>query len=170
MSTLPEYLTDLDFFDLYQDALDFARDALPITAWQPGEPARGIFSVVSRAFAAVWNSQALPAIRARFWESAPDDDLLTIDVWASTGVLRKKSTFAQARLVVENQGGGVYSPVRQGQIRIKNANNKTFTNVDSGNLAAWTGSGPYPTVTLTFRATSQGRAATPQSAASTPAP
>lgn len=157
MATLPEYLADLDPFDLYQDALDLARDALStITAWQPAEPARGLFDVVSRAFAAVWNGQALPAIRARFWDDAPDDDLLTIDVWTSTGALRKSSTFASVRLVVENRGGGVYSPIQAGAIRVRNSANKTFTNVDTGNLAAWPGAGPYPTVTLTFRADEPG--------------
>ena len=39
---------------------------------------------MTRAFTAVWNSQALGPIRARFWESAPDDDALTIDVWTTT--------------------------------------------------------------------------------------
>lgn len=157
MATLPEYLADLDPFELYQDCLDFARDSLAtITAWQPGEPARGLFDVVSQAFASAWNAQVLPAIAARFWDTAPDDDALTVDVWASTGTLRKGSTFAQVRLVVENQGGGVYTPLQPGQIRVKNANNKTFTNVDSGTLAAWPGVGPYPTVTLSFRADEPG--------------
>lgn len=157
MSALPEYLANLDPFELYQDCLDFAQDSLStITAWQPGEPARGLFDVVSRAFASVWNAQALPAIRARFWDSAPDDDALTVDVWTSTGTLRKSSTFASVRLVVVNQGGGVYTPIQPGQIRVRNGNNKTFTNVDAGNLAAWSGSGPYPTVPLTFRADEPG--------------
>ena len=144
------------FFDELVDAA--IEEKIPETAWQSGEPLRAVMSIVARVLATLW-ALALPWLRAPFLDYA-EGPWLTLVAWSFYGVKRKGAEFGRRDLVIENAGPGSYvggSAIVPGQIRIWNTvTGKTFTNVTGGSLAAWIGSGPKPTVTLTFQADEAG--------------
>jgi phage-related baseplate assembly protein len=145
-------LTKEELLDALLAALSAA--GLPVTAWQPGEPILALLDRLSELFARLWNSTIVKAIRAGFLDFA-EGEWLTLLAWVTYGVVRKTSTFAGSPLVVENRAGGVWTFV-PGDIRTKNADGKTFTNVTGGAIAAFTGAGDFPTVTLDFVADEAG--------------
>lgn len=156
MSTVDEYTKELAPTDLYNSFLDLVRDFLPsITAWQPGEPLRAIGSLMSRWTAATWNASVRPALRAR-WLDFASGDWLIIEAWTTYNTLIKSATFAGGPLTLENRGGGSYtggSAIAAGQVSVQNAAGLRFVNITGGNLSAWPGSGPFPTlVGVQFRA------------------
>lgn len=158
MATVAEWTRDLDERALYEDFVGLFGLFLPqVTAWQSGEPGRALGSIVSRFFARKFNAAALPALRARWLEFA-SGDWLTLEAWTTYGTLRKAAAFAGGSLTVVNTAGGNY-PLQAGQVRVRNASGKTFTNVTGGTLPPWSGSGPFPTLpNVQFRADEPGTA------------
>ncbi|WP_434042235.1 MULTISPECIES: baseplate J/gp47 family protein [Sorangium] len=152
---LDDLLTDLTPEEIFDDLLAIAKAlGLSTTAWQPGEPIRGVMSVFSRWTAPLWNGQVLPALRALFLDKA-SGDWLTLGAWAFYKVYRKEATFASGpAITVENQEGGFWE-INPGDIRFEVAG-KTYTNIDGGTLAAWTGTGAFPVVNLHFVADEAG--------------
>lgn len=126
----------------------------PVTAWQPGEPVLALLEKISEWFAALWDNVIVKAIRAGFLEYA-EGDWLTLLAWVAYGVLRNAATFAGRSITIENHEGGVWN-FFPGDVRIKNEAGKTFSNVTGGSLAAFIGSGDYPTVTMDFLADEAG--------------
>ena len=159
MTPLQELLKDKskeDFFDeLVQACID---EKLSTTAWQPGEPMRAVMVVVARVLAWLWSLVALPALRAAFLDYA-EGAWLTLYAWTFYNVKRKGAEFASRTLTVENRGAYA-GPIAAGSVRIKNSvTGKTFTNTTGTSfLAAWSGSGAYPTVDLAFTADEAGTA------------
>lgn len=153
--TLPELLkekTKEDFFDELVDAA--IAEGIPETAWQSGEPLRHVMAFTARVLAIMW-ALVLPALRAPFLDFATGA-WLTLLAWSFYGVKRKGATFGQASIPVENRGGSL-AVIPVGSVRIKNsATSKTFTNTTGGSIAAWSGSGAYPSTSLTFRADEAG--------------
>jgi len=147
--SIDELVADLSKEEVFDALLALAKAAgIPVTAWQPGEPMRALLEKLSEWFAAAWNNVIVKAIRAGFLEYAL--------AWVAYGVFRRTETFAGIdALVIENRAGGVYVFV-PGDLRVKNAAGKTFTNVTGGALAAWPGSGSFPTVALDFVADEAG--------------
>lgn len=157
--TLDDLLKDKTKEDFFDELVDAAvEEQIPETAWQPGEPMRFVMGIVARVLAALW-ALILPALRAIFLDRATEA-WLTLIAWAIYGVKRKGATAGQATLTVENRGSTFYASIAAGQIRVKNGTTgKTFTNVSAGGpLAAWPGTGAYPTLDLTFRADEAGTA------------
>ncbi len=160
MSSVDEYTKPLEEQSLYDAFLDLARDFLPtVTAWQPGEPLRAVGELASRWFSTTWNTHALPSLRAR-WLDFATGDWLRIEAWTTYDTLQKSATLAGDTLTIENRAGGSYtggSAIVAGQITVQNASGKKFTNVSGGNLSAWSGTGPYPTLAdVQFRAVEPG--------------
>jgi hypothetical protein len=152
---LEDLLTDLTPEGLLEDLLAVAKAlGLSTTAWQPGEPIRGLLSVFSRWIPPLWNGQVLPALRAWYLEKS-SGDWTTIVAWVMYNVFRKEATFATGpAITVENREGGFWE-INPGDIRFE-VNSKTYTNIDGDTLAAWTGTGDYPTVELLFSADEAG--------------
>ncbi len=152
---LDDLLTDLTPEEIFDDLLAIAKAlGLSTTAWQPGEPIRGVMSVFARWTAPLWNGQVLPALRALFLDKA-SGDWLTLVAWALYKVYRKEATFASGpAITVENREGGFWE-INPGDIRFEVAG-KTYTNIDGGTLAAWTGTGAFPTLDLLFVADEAG--------------
>ncbi|XXX73872.1 baseplate J/gp47 family protein [Sorangium sp. So ce134] len=146
---LDDLLTDLTPEEIFEDLLAIAKAlGLSTTAWQPGEPIRGVMSVFARWTAPLWNGQVLPALRAWFLDKA-SGDYLTLVAWAMYKVYRKEATFASGpAITVENREGGFWT-INPGDIRFE-VDGKTYTNIDGGTLAAWTGTGAFPVLDLLF--------------------
>lgn len=153
---LDDLLTDLTPEGILEDLLEIAKAlGLSTTAWQPGEPVRGLVSVFARWTAPLWNGQVLPVLRSFFLDKA-SGDLLTLVAWALYRVHRKEASFASGpAITVENQGGGFWT-INPGDIRFEVAG-KTYTNIDGGTLSAWTGApAPFPVLDLLFVADEAG--------------
>lgn len=152
---LDDLLTDLTAEDLYADLIEIAKAlGLSTTAWQPGEPPRGIMSVFARWMAPLWNNQALPMLRAWFLDKS-SGDMLTLRAWVIEKVYKKRETFASGPAIsVENREGGFWD-INPGDVRFE-FDDKTYTNVTGGTLTSWIGTGPYPTVELFFEADEAG--------------
>jgi hypothetical protein len=152
---IDDLLTDLTPEDIYGDLINIAKAlGLSTTAWQPGEPIRGLVSVFSRWMSPLWNGQVLPALRALFLDKA-SGDYLTLGAWVLYKVYKKQDTFASGpAITVENREGGVWV-INPGDIRF-DVDGKTYTNTTGDTLTAWLGSGPYPTVELFFEADEAG--------------
>jgi hypothetical protein len=152
---LDDLLTDLTAEEVYADLIAIAKAlGLSTTAWQPGEPPRGIMSVFARWMAPLWNNQALPVLRAWFLDQA-SGDMLTLRAWTLEKVYKKRATFASGpAITVENREGGVWD-INPGDIRF-DVDGKTYTNTTGDTLTAWLGTGPYPVVELFFEADEAG--------------
>ncbi len=127
---------------------------LSTEAWQPGEPIYDLLAIFTEQLARLWNDPIVRALRAGFLDYATDS-WLTLLAWVTYGVYRREETFATMSLVVENRGGGYYSFVA-GDLRVQNSNSKGFTSTSSGVLTPWSGTGAYPTVTISFQADEAG--------------
>lgn len=155
---IEDLVSDLTQDEIYDALVALARAAgIPATALARTEPLSQLLDKLSEWFALLWNNTIVKAIRAGFLEYA-EGDWLTLLAWVAYGVYRKTATFASIdQLVLENRAGGAYV-FAPGDIRVKNAADKTFVNVTGGGLASWTGTGPYPTVKLDFQADEAGSA------------
>lgn len=127
---------------------------LTTTAYQPGEPVPAVLDLLAQWIADKWNNPIAPALRSQFFDFA-SGDWLTLRAWTQYNRKRRLQTFATGPITVENRAGGFYT-LSPGDIRVKNGAGKTFTNTTGGNLAAWTGSGAYPKLTMTFQADEAG--------------
>ena len=150
-------LTEEEILDLFLEAAVVI--GLPTTAWQTGEPIYAMLEILARVIAKLWNEGVLPILSAPFLDYCVND-ILTIVAFAIYGTLRYDATFAEGFADIENRDGDVFS-FAAGDIRVRGVNGKFFTNVTGGELAAWSGSGPYPTLTdVLFRAEEIGSAST----------
>lgn len=158
---IKELLADLTFDDLFDTFLDVAKKwRLPVDAWQTGEPARGLLSIVSDKFTEWWNDRVAPPLRSSFFDYA-EGAWLRARAYSERGVLAQDETQAEGPVPIENRGVDFF-PFKPGDVRIKNLNGYVYVNVSTATLPPWSGAGPYPTAVLTFRAE------TPGSEASTP--
>jgi len=155
MISLADYLKNLTREGVYKDLLQIAADlGLTTTAWQPGEPPRGILGIFSDWIARTWNAVVLPVTKAFFLDYA-DGVLLTLVALALWGVRKKGATFANGTLTIENRTGLPFT-FAPDDLVAKNADEKLFRNTTGGFLGAWSGSGDYPTIELDFEAVELG--------------
>lgn len=149
---LSDLVKDLSREDILEDLLTIARAlGLSTSAWQPGEPIRGLLVILAEQLSRFWNRYVVKAIRAGFLDYA-EGAWLTLVALAFYGVSRREATFATGSVTIENRGGGFWNFV-PGDLRIKNsASGKTYLSQSGGVLPPWSGAGPYPTLTLTFQA------------------
>lgn len=153
--TIDELLVDKTKEDYFDELVAAATaEGLSSTAWQEGEPARALMSMVARVLFAFWNVIARPALRGAFLDYS-SGGWLTLLAWTMYGVKRKGEEFATASIVVENESASFYSLV-PGQIRLKNLDGKTFTSTSGSSIAAYLGSGAKPTATIIFIADEAG--------------
>jgi uncharacterized phage protein gp47/JayE len=152
-----ELVRDLSKEGLYDDFVQIG-DALglPASLFEEGEPLWGLLQIFAERFANLWNGTIAPAIRAAFLDHA-EGDWLTLKTSLDYETDRKEDAFAAAKLTVRNTGFNFYT-LLVGAVRIKNGDGKTFRNVTGGTLAAWGGSGPFPSIPLTFEADEAGPA------------
>lgn len=127
---------------------------LPSETFEDGDPIEAVLVIFSERLSELWNTWIVRAIRAGVLDYA-EGPWLTLKAALDFETERREKTFAGFSLVVENRGVGFNNFV-PGDIRVQNEAKKTFTNVTSGTLGAWAGSGPYPTVTLDFSADEAG--------------
>ncbi|MCC6559659.1 MAG: hypothetical protein IT372_42625 [Polyangiaceae bacterium] len=159
MTPIDDYLKELTREDVYADLLEIAAKlGLTTTAWQPGEPPRGLLGIAAEWIAKTWNAVVLPVLKAFFLDHA-SGPLLAIVALALWGVVKKGATFAGGSFEVENRSllPHTFAP---GDLVAKNGSDKLFRNVTGGFLAAWTGSGDYPTLPLDWEAIELGAAST----------
>lgn len=154
---ISDLLKDLTREEVLEDLLTVAAAlGLSTSAWQPGEPVWVLLTTIADQLAKLWNTVIVRAIRAGFLDYA-EGSWLTLLAWTMYGVYRKEATFATGLITIENRSGGFY-PLVGGEIRVVNATGQTFKNVTGGTLSPWVGSGPYPTLTMTFQADEAGSA------------
>ncbi len=154
--SIKDLVKDLSKEELYDDFVEIG-DALglPASLFEEGEPAWGILQIFAERLAELWNTWIARAMRAAFLDFA-EGDWLTLKAALDYETDRREDAFAAATLTVRNTGGGFYNPLGVGTVRIQNENGKTFRNVSTGMLAAWVGSGPFPTCELDFEADEAG--------------
>lgn len=124
---------------------------LSTSSWQPGEPVYAVLDFVCTQLSRLWNRYILPAIKSGFLDYA-EGAWLTLLASAVYYVFRRQATFATGPVTLENRNIAAPFTFVPGDIRIKIANGKTATNTTGDALAPWSGTGDYPTVTLTFTA------------------
>jgi hypothetical protein len=149
--SVKDLLSPLNKKDVLDDVYAILQDlGLTTTALQPGEPIPTVLSaVVQWAIDSVWNPFILPALQAQFGDYASGDwlTLTMANLWNRPRIQELQGTMT---VVLENRGS--FSGTTP-TIRAKSSvTGKTYTSTTSGSLTAWTGSGPYPTVSLTFEA------------------
>lgn len=163
--SLRDLLADLDRKNLADEFWSLARSAkLAFTEFQSISPVRGFVELFVDFFADIWNTAALPFLRAPFLDFATDNVLTQVCI-SFYNTTRIPSTFASGPVTVTNQSKTAFYTFVGNDLRIRNpTTNKTYTNLPptSGNetLGPWSGSGDYPTVTLTFVAEEEGAAST----------
>jgi len=154
--TIGELLKDQTKESIFDDLIQACVDeGLSTSAWQPGEPIRAVISIIARVLATIWIYIATPAMRGAFLDYA-EGSWLTLLAWTNFNVKRRGKEFATANVVLENRSGAFSGVIAIGQVRIKSASGKTFTNISTDSVLAWIGSGAYPTVTLAFTADEAG--------------
>lgn len=152
---LKDLVRDLTKEELYDDFIEIGEAlGLPASTFAEGEAAWGVLQIFAEKFAELWNQWIVRAIRAAFLDFA-EHDWLTLKAALDYETDRKEDAFASAKLNAVNKGGGFYT-ITAGQVRIRNADGKTFRNVTGGTLAAWPGTGAYPKLLLTFEADEAG--------------
>lgn len=145
-----------ELFDEYISAI--STEGIPTTAWQEGEPIRVVFSVVAKVASKLWNTYAVPALRAPFLDYAAGV-WLTLLALGQYNILRQQKTFAAGNVLLVNTGLSL-KIVPVGGIVIRNAvTKKTYRNTTSGSIAAWAGVGnPFPSSSFGFIADEAGSA------------
>ncbi len=128
----------------------------------PGSPVAGILdAVVGWAVDDIWNPLVVPALQAPFLDFATGDwlSLIAALVYNRPRILAQSGT---QLVTFENRSTGGSVSQAAGTVRIKavtgNAVGKTFTTTTALAIAAWTGSGAYPTGTATVSADIAGTA------------
>lgn len=159
MLPLAELLQPLTREAVYRALLSFAAElGLTTTAWQDGEPPKALLVIFSQWIAATYNVAILPIVRALFLDFA-EGTLLKIVALTLYGVQWKAATFATGKVTLENRGL-VPHTFQPDDVAIKNTAGKVFRNKTGGFLAAWSGSGDYPTLELDFEAVESGSEST----------
>lgn len=159
--SVEDILKPLEAEDVIKLFLDLAKGiGLPVNAWQTGEPFRAILDVVGQGAVTIWNAGVLPLLGAIFLEYA-EGDVLTFAAAQIYGTFRYSSTFASGIGTVTNSDLVSFYNFNPGDLRItNNITGKTYKNTTSGVLPSWSGSGPFPTLDLTFIADESGAAST----------
>lgn len=163
--SLRDLLADLKRKDLADQFWDLARSAkLAFTEFQSISPVRGFVEIFVDFFADIWNTAALPFLRAPFLDFATGYVLTQVCI-SFYNTTRLPSTFATGPCTLLNTSKVAFYTFVGNDIRIRNpATGKTYTNLppSPGNetLGPWSGSGDYPTVSLTFVAEEEGAAST----------
>lgn len=153
--SVKDLLTPLKKEDVLADIYAILGDLnLTTTALQPGEPIPTVISaVVQWAVDDVWNVWILPALQAQFGDYATGDwlSLFMANTFNRPRIEEQQGTMT---VVLENRGSfsGSTSVVRAKS----SVTGQTYSATTTGTLTAWTGSGPYPTVSLTFEADTAG--------------
>lgn len=138
-----------------------------VSAWQPGEPVRGAFVVISDFVSNLWNNFAVPAIRGGFLDYA-EGLWLSIKASSDYSVERRTQTRGTGTIRVKNTSGSSYS-IGAGDITIVNENTgKTHTNTSGGFLPS--NASLFPHIVLKFQADEAGEASNtlPSDLAATP--
>lgn len=163
--SIKDLLTDLDRKDLADEfwAL-IAAAKLPFTEFQSISPVRGFVEIFVDFFAKIWNSAALPVMRAPFLDYASGVVLTQVAI-SIYNTYRFDATFASGPVKIENRSKTAFYTFTGGDVRIRNpATGKTYKNIaptpPDDSLGPWSGSGAYPFVTMTFVADEAGSAST----------
>jgi hypothetical protein len=150
--SVDELLTPLpaDGSAVREDLIYFAglmNWTIPVT---PGRGAYQFVNMLGRWGTRLWNTYAIPALRAQFGDTAAGDWLT---LWArARGVDRNEATPASAPVTFENRSGLFVDASAVGAIKVSYGGS-TYTTQgpapgSSGTLAIWPGSGPYPQTVL----------------------
>jgi len=135
---------------------------LPITALQELEAPRVMLATFSDWGASIYNTIIRRAIQAQYGDLVVDAGRTWATFWGLSryGVAPDDATFAEGPCLLTNTKGGAWS-FAPGTFQVKNSTtSKVFRNTETVTLAAWPGSGPYPTQTVNFRALEAGTAST----------
>lgn len=131
---------------IYASALELAEFlGIDTTSWQPGDPTRSLFHVLSEVL------ENLEVILASFAASGfldfAEEDWLTLLAEQVFDESRIEATYATTTVTLTNTGGGLY-PIGVGDLTFKNtATKKTYRNTDAGTL------NPGPGTTLDLAVT-----------------
>lgn len=161
--SIDDLAAELDASELW--ALLFAlADAagLPVTAMQATEAPRSLITTFSSWAASAWNSVIRRAVQAQYGDFVVDAGRVWATFWGLSlyGVAPDDATFAEGPCTLTNTKGGSWS-FAPGTYTVKNSLlDKRFVNTETVTLAAWPGSGDYPTQTVNFRAVEPGSAST----------
>jgi uncharacterized phage protein gp47/JayE len=154
---LSDLIKDLDRKDVLDAFVQVAKAlGLSTTAWQTGEPIYDLLTIFADQIANLWNAFIVKAIRAVFLDYA-EGDWLTLFAGTFYETWRNEATFATGTLVIENRSASFYN-LSAGDITFQNSNGKTFKSVTAVTLPPWSGTGPYPTATISVQADEAGTA------------
>jgi uncharacterized phage protein gp47/JayE len=127
---------------------------LPITAWQPLEPAREIFEIISQVMS-MYTEEGFRAASSKLLTYATGQ-WLTLTTSEDWGTDRIPSTFATGTELLTNTTF-VSIPIAAGDLHFLNTTSgKTYTNTSAGTLVGWSGVGDYPTLELSITADEPG--------------
>ena len=149
MPSTPDTLTGLliqdDQATIYAAALEIAQTlGLPVTAWQPGDPTRTLFSVEAELLAAL-EVVVVGFIGSGFLDYAQGVWLQKVCAKQTFNVDVPDATFAETAVVLTNTGGAVYI-IEPGDLTFSNSSSgATYHNTTGGTLVA---SGGTLTVTV----------------------
>jgi Baseplate J-like protein len=161
--SIDDLAAELDASQLW--ALLFAlADAagLPVTAMQSTEAPRSLITTFSAWAASVYNGPIRSAMRAQYGDMVVETSRTWATFWGLSffGVAPDDATFAEGPVKLTNTKGGSWS-FAPGTYLVKNSLlDKQFVNTETVTLAAWPGSGSYPTQTVNFRAIEPGSGST----------
>ncbi len=141
--------------DVLASILQVAQQiGLPITAWQPLEPAREIFEIISQCIS-MYTEEGFRAAASKLLSFA-EGQWLTLTASEDWATDRIPSTYATGTCRLTNTTF-VSLPIAAGDAHFLNTTSgKTYTNTNSGTLVGWSGVGDYPTLDLTITADEAG--------------
>ncbi len=161
--SLDELVDELEPSDVWTLLFVLADAAgLPVTAMQPTEAPRSLITTFSSWAASLWNTTIRNAIRAQYGDYVVDAGRTWATFWGLSlyGEAPYEADFAQGPCTLTNTKGGSWS-YAPGLFSVKNSlTNKVYKNLEQITLGPWSGSGPFPTQTLNFRAVEPGTAST----------
>lgn len=136
---------------IYDTAIAVAENVgLPVTSWQPGDPTRSLYHVLSEILDALEEVVA-GYITSGFLDYATGDwlKILARQVY---NVTVPEATYATTAVTLTNGGGGLYE-IEAGDLTLKNTTTgKTYRNTSGGTLAA----GPGTTLDIDVEAEEAG--------------
>jgi hypothetical protein len=121
----------------------------------PGDPTYQLVDFMGRWGTKLWNSYAIPALRAQFGRYATGNWATLL--WRSRGTDRNLATFASGPVMLENRDGSFHDVSAVGAVQLSYGGN-TYTSQGpapgfTGTMAAWAGgTANYATTTLIFQA------------------
>jgi uncharacterized phage protein gp47/JayE len=137
---------------IYEKALEVAEIfGVPVTSWQPGDPTRSLYHVLSEQ---LYNEELVIAayVASGFLDFA-SGDWLTLLAKQVFNVDRTEATQATCSVLMTNNGGALFESLAAGDVTFKNTTTgKTYTNTSGGTLA----SGPGTTLAVDVQADEAG--------------